>query len=56
MDNSEVVLASLEANVLIKSMCTLLTTKMKSCFLHPKKNKELARDQDLHNLIVIIGE
>lgn len=45
-----------ETHILVKSMCTLLATKVKCCFHCPAKNKELAQNGDLRNLMALIGE
>jgi hypothetical protein len=33
-----------------------LTNKIKASFMHPRKNKELAANSDLRNLLVLMGE
>ena len=33
-----------------------LTNKIKACLMHPRKNKELASNSDLCNLLVLMGE
>ena len=45
-----------QTNILVKSMCSFLTTKIKCCFLHARKNKKLAESQNLRNLMNLIGE
>ena len=42
--------------VMIVSMCTILSNKIKSCFISARKNKEMASNIDLRNLIFLIVE
>jgi hypothetical protein len=45
-----------ETTLLVQSMIGPLTNKIKACFMHPRKNRELADNSDLRNMMVLIGE
>ena len=41
---------------MIVSMCTVLSNKVKQCFMWPKKNRDLAKNKDVKNLVFVILE
>ena len=43
-------------DVLVTSICGPLMSRIKSSFMHARKNKELAGNADLRNLIFLLGE
>ena len=43
-------------DVLISSICGTLFNKIKTCFMYARKNKELAANSDLRNLVFLLGE
>ena len=42
--------------IMIASMSTVLANKIKVCFLWPRKNKDLASNEDVSNLILLLVE
>ena len=48
--------APFEQQALVKSMCTLLLNKAKVILLNPQKNRQLAANQHLLNLIELVAE
>jgi hypothetical protein len=46
----------MEINLLIQSMVGPLTNKIKTSIMNPRKNKDLAANTDLKNLIILVGE
>jgi hypothetical protein len=41
---------------MIVSICGPLMNKVKMCFQYPRKNIDLANNQDIKNLVYLLGE
>jgi len=47
---------SWDKEALVLSMCGPVFNRVKLCFLHPKKNFDLARNTDIQNFVSLLGE
>jgi len=45
-----------EIEAMVLSMCGPLMNKIKMAFQYPRKNVDLANNQDIKNLVFLIGE